>query len=84
MDRESTCGTEVKMITLAHLLNTPVVSCLTEHANWSRYTPSAVDILLDDDDQTQMSIYLSNNGLHFEVVFHTKVTACTTDIFSIP
>ncbi len=78
MDRESTWGTEVEMITLAHLLNTPVVSYLTEHADWK------LDISLDDDDQTQMSIYLRNNGAHLEVVFHTKVTACTTNhIFSI-
>ncbi len=38
-----------------------------------------VDMSLDDDYQTEMSIYLRYNGVHFEVVFHTKVTACTTD-----
>ncbi len=46
------------MITLAHLMQ---VSYLSEHANWNRYTPSAVDISLDADDQTQMAIYLGNN-----------------------
>ncbi len=49
MDRESTWSAEVEKITLAHLLKTPVVSYLTEHANWNSYTPSVVDRTLDDD-----------------------------------
>ncbi len=49
MDREATWGTEVETITLSHLLNTPVLSYVTEHANWNRDTPRAVDMSLDDD-----------------------------------
>ncbi len=73
MDREATWGTEVETIALSHLLNTPVLSYVTEHANWNRYTPRAVNMSLDDDDyQTEMSIYLRYNGVHFEVVCSTR------------
>ncbi len=68
----ATWGTEVKTITLSHLLNTPVLSYVTEHANWNRSNHRAVDMSLDDDYQTEMSIYLRYNGVHFEVVCSTR------------
>ncbi len=74
MDRESTWGTEVERITLAYLLNTPVVSYLT----LTGIDTPLVKWTYLDDDQTQMSIYLRNNGCVYQV------TACTTDhIFCI-
>ena len=67
MDTVGAWGTEIEILALAHLLQTPVLSYSTELAGWSRYSPHDVDRTLNDDD-TQMSMYLWHPPIHFEVV----------------
>ena len=67
IDKASAWGTEVQMFTLAHLLQTPVVLWVKNHATWARHAPCGVDRTLNDD-VTQMSMYLNLRCNHFEVV----------------
>ena len=54
MDQDSAWGTDIEMLTLAHLLNTSILSYSVEHGSWQRYSPFHVDSSLVDDFQ-QMS-----------------------------
>ena len=38
MDQDSAWGTDIEMLTLAHLLNTPILSYSVEHGSWQRYS----------------------------------------------
>ena len=67
MDRDSTWGTDVEMLSLAHLLQTPVHSYSQPLGLWQRYSPHDVDRQLSDDFQ-QRSMYLYHTGNHFNVV----------------
>ena len=67
MDREFAWGTDVEMLTLAHLLQTPVVSYSVQYSTWQRYAPHDLNRTLSDDVQ-QMSMYLVHIYNHFEVV----------------
>ena len=67
MDRDCAWGTEIEILTFAHLLHTPVLLYNTEHARWFRYSPHGVDVHLNDD-VTLMSMYLWHPPGHFEVV----------------
>ncbi len=81
MDRAKTWGTDIEMLTIAHLLKTPVLCYVTEQSFWHRYIPRHVDRTLNDD-MTQMAMYLNHPRFHFEVVFSTKVTVFVTDACS--
>ena len=67
MDRDGTWGTDMEMLSLAHLLQTPVHSYSHQHGQWQRYSPHDVDRQLVDDLQ-QRSMYLYHTGNHFNVV----------------
>ena len=49
-------GTDVEIVTLAHLLKTCIFIYSTDDLNWHRYSPHYVDRTLNDDIQ-QMSMY---------------------------
>ena len=59
--------TDIEMLSLAHLLQTPVHSYSHQHGQWQRYSPHDVDRQLVDDLQ-QRSMYLYHTGNHFNVV----------------
>ena len=63
MDQEFTWGTDIKILTLAHLLETPILSYDMQTTAWWRYAPHGLDRSLNDDIQ-QMSMYI----LHIQVV----------------
>ena len=67
MDQEFTWGTDIEMLALAHLLQTPVISYSVQHDVWARYAPCHVDRTLVDDLQ-QMSIYIIHVYNHFNVL----------------
>ncbi len=67
MDRATTWGTDIEMLTLAHLLKTPVLCYATDESFWHRYFPCNVDRTLNYD-VTQMAMYLNHPPFHFEVV----------------
>ena len=67
MDKASVWGTDIEILTLSHLLQTPIHLYLTERAKWGRYSPRNVDTTLNDDVR-QMSMYLCHPPAHFEVV----------------
>jgi hypothetical protein len=67
MDQDYTWGTDIEMLTLSHLLQTPVLSFSAEHNNWQRYSPHDVDRTTADDMQS-MSLYLMHTYNHFNVV----------------
>ena len=73
MDRDCTWGTDIEMLSLAHLLQTPVHSYSHQHGHWQRYSPHDVDRQLVDDLQ-QRSMYLYHTGNHFNVVGSIKRT----------
>ena len=60
-------GTDIEMLTLSHLLNTPILSYSQQHGAWQRYCPSNVDRYLRDDMQ-QRSMYILHSYNHFNVV----------------
>ena len=57
MDRESAWDTDIEMLTLAHLLQTPILSYNAQHRRWSKYVAHDLDRTLNHD-ATQMSMYL--------------------------
>ena len=67
MDNEFAWGTDIEMLTLAHLLETPVISYSVQYSCWQRYAPHDLDRTLSDDI-LQMSMYLLHIYNHFEVV----------------
>ena len=66
-DKASVWGTDIEILTLSHLLQTPIHLYLTDRTKWGRYSPRNVDTALNDD-VTQMSMYLWHPPAHFEVV----------------
>ena len=73
MDQDSAWGTDIEMLTLAHLLNTPILSYSVEHGSWQRYSPHHVDRSLVDDFQ-QLSMYIVHDYNHFNVVCSIRKT----------
>ena len=67
MDQEFTWGTDIEIFTLAHLLETPILSYDVQTRAWWRYAPHNLDRSLNDDIQ-QMSMYLLHTSDHFHVV----------------
>ena len=73
MDQDSAWGTDIEMLTLAHLLNTSILSYSVQHGSWQRYSPYHVDRSLVDDFQ-QMSMYIVHDYNHFNVVCSIRKT----------
>ena len=69
MDQDGEWGTDVEMLTLAHLLQTTVYSHNSTDNHWWRFSPHAVDRTIPNDN-TQMAMYirLLHSAQHFEVV----------------
>ena len=73
MNRDYVWGTEIEMLTFAHLTNTNVFSynINTHHDTYTVYPPGHVDLSFDKDYTTR-SVYLKySNRVHFEVVVST-------------
>ena len=66
MDQDGTWGTDIEMLTLSHLVQTPILSYSQQHAHWRRYSPHDVDRQLVDDVH-QRFMYLLHRGNHFSV-----------------
>ena len=66
MDQDSAWGTDIEMLTLAHLLQTPILSYSAQHCEWQRYAPHNLDRTLVNDFQ-QMSMYIIHTYNHFNV-----------------
>ena len=67
MNQASSWGTEVEMLTLAHMLQTPVFSYNPVDGDWHRHSPADVDRELHDS-LTQMAMYIRHPPGHFDVV----------------
>ena len=70
MGQDGTWGTDIEILTLAHLLNTCIFVYTTEQCNWWRYGPQNVDRSLNVDI-TSISMFIRNPGQHFDVVCST-------------
>ena len=66
MDQECAWGTDIEILTLSHLLHTPIMSYSVQHHSWQRYAPHNVDRSLTDNI-LQMSLYLVHKTNHFDV-----------------
>ena len=61
-------GTDVEILTFAHMTNTRVLVFSAVTDTWSVYKPGDVDLSLDNN-VTERSVYIRlNSGEHFEVV----------------
>ena len=72
MDHDGEYGTEIEMLTLAHLLQTTIFSYNdtgNRGSSWGKFSPHMLDRTLPDDN-TQMAMYiiLFRAREHFEVV----------------
>ena len=65
-----TWGTDIEILTLVHLLNTPVYTYMDDIKQWQHFTPGNIDPTLDNDI-TQMAMYFTHYAGHFEVVLST-------------
>ena len=45
MDSEFAWGTDIEILTLAHLLETPVISYSKQHSTWQSYAPHDLDTI---------------------------------------
>ena len=72
MDSNYTWGTDVEILTFAHMTNTRVLVYSTVRDTWSVYKPGNVDLSLDND-VTERSVYIRlTSGDHFEVITSTR------------
>ena len=67
MNRGTTCGTDVEILTMAHLLDTSIFSYIPKDKQWWRFSPNFVDASLTDDCKGA-AIYINHPPGHFEVV----------------
>ena len=70
MEKTGTWGTDIEILTLVHLLNTPVYTYMDDIKQWQHFTPGNIDPTLHND-VTQMAMYLTHYARHFEVVLST-------------
>ena len=73
MDQDSAWGTDIEMLTLAHLLQTPILSYSAQRGEWQRYAPHDVERTLVNDFQ-QVSMYILHMYNHFNVVCSIRKT----------
>ena len=64
MDRSGSWGTEVELIILSHMLNTPIAIFHLEDAAWQKHYPCSIDSAIQDEvDPNQQMMYIA-----FEVI----------------
>ena len=76
MEHAGAWGTQVEIIALAHLLNTPILT----HAGtlgWNRYSPSAAYGFLNasQPDGHQMAMYIRHSGDHYDIITSVEQSA---------
>ena len=67
MDRNGTWGSDIEILTLAHMLNTCVYVYDPICRSWDMYGPHVVDRTLSSDI-TDMSMFIRHPHDHFDVV----------------
>ena len=65
-DRE--WGMDVEILTLAHMLKTPVYTYHEDTKSWNRYSPNAVERSLDESNISERGMYIRLARSHFDVV----------------
>ena len=65
-DRE--WGTDVEILTLAHMLKTTVYTYHEDTKSWNRYSPNAVEWFLDESNIGERGMYIRLARSHFDVV----------------
>ena len=71
MNRTSVWGTEIEILTLAHLLSTPVLVYAAGNNDWVRYSPSMITTGMHDNVD-QKSMYIRHSNSHFDVVLSIR------------
>ena len=71
MNRMSVWGTEIEILTLAHLLSTPVLVYAAGNNDWVRYSPSMITTGMHDNVD-QKSMYIRHSNSHFDVVLSIR------------
>ena len=71
MNRTSVWGTEIEILTLAHLLSTPVLVYAAGNNDWVRYSPSMITTGMHDNVE-QKSMYIRHSNSHFDVVLSIR------------
>ena len=61
-------GTDVEILTLAHMLKTPVYTYHEDTKSWNRYSPNAVERSLDESNISERGMYIRLARSHFDVV----------------
>ena len=67
MDKTGVWGTDIELLTLAHLLKTCIFSYDTQRDTWDRFKPSSIDKTVKTD-LASSSLYLRHPQAHYEVV----------------
>ena len=67
VNKASSWGTEIEILTLAHLLQTSMFSYSTVDCQWHRFGPANVDRQLHHN-LTQQGMYIRHPPAHFDVV----------------
>ena len=71
MDRNGSWGTDVEILTFAHLLQTPIFTYSVTHKSWWEYGPRSLERHQRPqvvDTAVQMGMYLRHSTNHYEVV----------------
>ena len=71
MNRTSVWGTEIEILTLAHLLSTPVLVSAAGNNDWVRYSPSMITSGMHDNVD-QKSMYIRHSNSQFDVVLSIR------------
>ena len=71
MNRTSVWGTEIEILTLAHLLSTPVLVYAAGNNYWVRYSPSMITSGMHDNVDKK-SMYIRHSNSHFDVVLSIR------------
>ena len=68
IDHDREWGTDVEILTLAHMLKTPVYTYHEDTKSWNRYSPNAVERSLDESNISERGMYIRLARSHFDVV----------------
>ena len=73
MDLDRSWGTDVEILTFAHLLQTPIFTYSVQHKTWWEYGPCALERrqraqVVDNGTVVPMGMYLRHRTNHYEVV----------------
>ena len=79
MNIDHVWGTDVEIMTLAHMLKICIYSYYNNQQQWARFDPSTIDLALTNN-VSQMSMYLFyKNNNHFDVVLEAGDPAMLRD-----